>query len=95
MIKNVTSEKIFPNVPEKKDKTDQQNWVQISSSGLHNILGSLFSTFRHIFFWYIIDILRFLYMQSIISYTLKRSVFFIRGTEGVATFSHGLSKNTR
>ena len=77
MIKNVTSEKIFPNVPEKKDKTDQQNWVQISSSGLHNILGSLFSTFRHIFFWYIIDILRFLYMQSINQLYTKEISFFL------------------
>ena len=89
----------------KRGKTDQQNWLQISSFHLLNyiILLSYFLDhfFLALFVTFLIIILRFLsfffslHADKFISYTLKRSVFFLSfgGTGGVATFSRGESIN--
>ena len=87
---------------EMKEEQKGKNWstklvanIIISSSELHNIIiffGSLFfSTFRHISYHHFeIFFLSFfsLHADKFISYTLKRSVFFLSfgGTGGVATF---------
>ena len=68
--------------------------IIISSSELHNIIIIFFgSLFLALFVTFLIIILRFFFLFSLhadkfISYTLKRSVFFLSfgGTGGVATF---------
>ena len=85
---------------EMKEEQKGKNWstklvanIIISSSELHNIIIFFGSLFLALFVTFLIIILRFsfffsLHADKFISYTLKRSVFFLSfgGTGGVATF---------